>query len=536
MTQPNETAHAITVRLSRGTWVQVTYILSFALLVSLYASLMLQDKIPVVGIAILGVLWGIHWLLNGRLSASTPLDFPLLAFLALLPLNQAISVAPEMTQPKVISVVLGILFFYLSINWKWYRADLWKVTVFLLVLSLGVSVLGLITIAGEINLPAPFYSLQLSLAALQNKLIGSGLSASVNPNLIGGALALVLPVLFSLILNQGAFRNSLAESGKPKKIWVFVYNLSLWAVFIFTLLTLLLTSSRGAIVGSVIGLLIVLIWKDRRYFWLIALALLAGFIAVIILNKGNWNEFLYMLDRGANNRTFFDRIQVWTGAEHLIQDFPLTGAGMDTFLKLSSRYYSYASLAFAGAYHPHNQILTMGVEFGLPGIVLYVALLSSAFFMVVRLASKLVPLAKTILIGLISGLIAHQVFGIFDAFMLGTKLGILFWIFLAIITGIYIHQTTLQENSTPPALKISIQAKITPKSVRNWLQRMGLGLFSWLVISGIAVSFVNINFSLSLLLAVLGGILMGAILILLPESWQKNEAELSDLLDGFHSE
>lgn len=39
----------------------------------------------------------------------------------------------------------------------------------------------------------------------------------------------------------------------------------------------------------------------------------------------------------------------------------------------------------------------------------------------------------------VAGLLAHQVFGLTDAFMLGAKPGIVMWILMGLITGMYLN-------------------------------------------------------------------------------------------------
>ncbi|MFQ5343985.1 MAG: hypothetical protein ACE5F6_20785 [Anaerolineae bacterium] len=38
-----------------------------------------------------------------------------------------------------------------------------------------------------------------------------------------------------------------------------------------------------------------------------------------------------------------------------------------------------------------------------------------------------------------AGLLAHQIFGLTDAFMLGAKPGIVMWILMGLITGLYLN-------------------------------------------------------------------------------------------------
>jgi tetrahydromethanopterin S-methyltransferase subunit C len=52
-----------------------------------------------------------------------------------------------------------------------------------------------------------------------------------------------------------------------------------------------------------------------------------------------------------------------------------------------------------------------------------------------RAASRASPdsARRALVMGLACGMLAHQVFGLTDAFILGTKLGIVMWVYLAFI-------------------------------------------------------------------------------------------------------
>ena len=58
----------------------------------LYLILTLNDTVPTFGLIILGALWALYAILSGRVSYATPLDFPILALLASLPLSLWISI------------------------------------------------------------------------------------------------------------------------------------------------------------------------------------------------------------------------------------------------------------------------------------------------------------------------------------------------------------------------------------------------------------------------------------------------------------
>jgi len=54
-------------------------------------------------------------------------------------------------------------------------------------------------------------------------------------------------------------------------------------------------------------------------------------------------------------------------------------------------------------------------------------------------------------------MLAHQVFGLTDAFLLGTKPGVVMWMIMSLVTGLYLHlapvhlETQGHEHAQPPA-------------------------------------------------------------------------------------
>jgi len=90
--------------------------------------------------------------------------------------------------------------------------------------------------------------------------------------------------------------------------------------------------------------------------------------------------------------------------------------------------------------HAHNELLQVAIDLGIPGFVAYIALLA-AF---VRTAWRVYTWAtdkrvKWLVLGLGAGTLAHQVFGLTDAFLLGTKPGVVMWIVMGLITGLYLR-------------------------------------------------------------------------------------------------
>jgi len=95
--------------------------------------------------------------------------------------------------------------------------------------------------------------------------------------------------------------------------------------------------------------------------------------------------------------------------------------------------------------HAHNELLQVAIDLGIPGLVAYIALWAG-FIRTTWRVYTWSPDEQTrrLVLGIAAGLLAHQIFGLTDAFMLGTKPGIVMWILMGIITGIYLNLAPVQ--------------------------------------------------------------------------------------------
>ena len=137
------------------------------------------------------------------------------------------------------------------------------------------------------------------------------------------------------------------------------------------------------------------------------------------------------------------------------------------------------ALQGAGSYHAHNLLLAVTIDLGIPGLVLFAALQSAAGVLALKAFRASPPLSRTLLMALACGLLAHQVFGITDAFLLGHKLGVILWLFLGVIAAL---STQAAPAETP----------------HGWHWRVLACTGLWLSFSAAALSLVTINIYASL--------------------------------------
>lgn len=202
--------------------------------------------------------------------------------------------------------------------------------------------------------------------------------------------------------------------------------------------TLVLTESRGAWFGLLVAIFAVLVWHARwtRLVAAVGAAVAAGSLATL----GYQRVFDFIVSRSgpALMSTLALREEIWIRALRGIQDFPLTGMGMNTFRKLMPiRYPGYPYLPGEEVPHAHNHLLQAALDLGLPGLAAYAALWGIATVLLVRVYRHAEPSARAAAAGLGAGLIAHFVFSMTDAIPLGAKVGVLFWLALSLVVALH---------------------------------------------------------------------------------------------------
>ena len=177
--------------------------LIFLLICGLYIMLTLTDQIPIIGLSALGGAWLLYGLLNGRLSPATPMDFPVLALLALLPLSLWVSVDKELSLTKIYGVILGVAVFYFIVNFLRNYQRLKLAVWGLILLGFGIALLGLLGTDWTTSRYADFLPSLEGLSALIPAIPRH--PAGIHANAIGGSLAFLIPLYAGLLWDGGAY-------------------------------------------------------------------------------------------------------------------------------------------------------------------------------------------------------------------------------------------------------------------------------------------------------------------------------------------
>lgn len=480
----------------------VTIIFTLIVILMLYAFLMLKDSVPVIGWAPLLILVFLYWRFSGKFNLPSPLDFPVLILLLLAGLSLTISLDKELALPKFYGLLLGVISYYFIVIYISDKRDLRLPIIALVVMPIVLALMGLVTSPRILSIS--FVSSFLSiLPQISNLFYSTASNEIINPNTLAGALSFFVPLLISLLWDNNAYHRAFFAEKHERKIRV-SYKVFAWIALVCSVIALVVSGSRGAIIGSLLGIFIVAVIRDRRFLWALPILILIGLLIVYVGLKSSLPELIIQSDINADLPTFQYRHEIWSYSLNILNDFPLTGIGLDQFNGVLKTLYFYQSEIFTSKYiaHSHNNFFAVAVELGLPGLVLYSSLIGAFFTMAWLSWQRSGPLRRVLIMSLTAGMAAYLFFGVMDAFTLGKKLGVFFWIFLGIITAIF------QLNPPDRGGKQSIRSSGMPAIIMSVLW-----LSFWCVNSLLALSLASINTLFSFLLALFGGVASGFLMI-----------------------
>ena len=385
----------------------------------------LPTQIIGASLLLIPIPWVCRWIATGYLTAHTPMDLPIVVLLGMALVGLYPSVIPAVSKLVLYKMIVEFALFYALANSFHSERRIWGTVAVLLLAGLGVSFLGLVGTGGMARdvsaLLGSHRDLVLQLVRRLNE-------AGFNANIVGGTLAMIFPLHLSLFLLNS------------KVSWKLLLGLSLPLVGG----TLLLTQSRGAIVGVVLALLVVGVWRSR---WvLVSLpVLLAGIMwAVRHFGAQQVAEFLLVTNTTV---TAAGRSELWQRAIYMMQDFPYTGIGLGTFSRVMPILYpTFLIGPDAEVPHAHNLILQAGIDLGVPGLVALVGLLavfSIIALQTVRLArnTSLAPLS----VGLLCGFIVYLIHGLVDYITFSTKPAMVLWALMGLTTAVWLYLANHQE-------------------------------------------------------------------------------------------
>ncbi len=370
--------------------------------------------------------WPLRRLAYGRWSVSTSLAWPVGILMAWTPLTLWIAVDRPKAWIAVGYLLLGVAIYWAAINWLPVRKHpLWLVLPLALtgiVLAiLGPQLLDIRQGSQLVRLPGLYARVGLLVA-----LVGE----SMNGNVLAGGLVVIVPVMAALTV----------EPRWTRRLWLPVLT---GVLAVGCLLPLFLTQSRGALLATLLALLVLLILRWPKLIWTLPLVFLAAGYAVFRLGIDG------VLDALSNDTSLVGlsgRIEIWDRALLALRDFPWTGVGHGQFLPIVPELYPFFTLP-VDIPHAHNLFLQIGIDMGLVGMIAYGTTVVIALVMAARSLRhanrgrvevrnrgrrwQRYTLNWALGAGVIAALVGLLLHGLVDAVLWNTKLAFLPWLLFA---------------------------------------------------------------------------------------------------------
>lgn len=332
--------------------------------------------------------WLFRMDLEGKVSFTrTPLDYPILAFLALAVISTIFSIYRHDSILELYKIVNYILIYYLVVNKINTREKIKRTAVVIIGVGSLLSIIGLIHYLGGLTDRSTHFLL----------------STYVNHNHIAGYLELAIPLSIGMLF-------MLRDKGK-KMIMAYCA--------IIMVVALVLTMSRGGWTGFVGSLLVIGILLAKRGLYSkklcvgLSFVLIVGFTVTII----GLNPLIERLSTAEEIRkdpyTYGSRMRTWHGTLRMIKDHPFTGTGIGTFV---TSFPGYRLSGMDGLHvYTHNDYLQVVSEMGVfaLGIIIWLVFgtLRTGFKTFLRTRSTL---KQGISLGATAGIVAIVIHSFVD--------------------------------------------------------------------------------------------------------------------------
>jgi len=198
-------------------------------------------------------------------------------------------------------------------------------------------------------------------------------------NAFGLALNMSLPLLFFLAREE-------------KNRWM---KLSLRLAFACTILVVLLTYSRGGLLGLAVVLMTILFKTQKKFLGAMALVL-AAFL-VLSFAPDSWMARMGHFSKGNLDASAEQRLVSWGTAWNFAQDYPITGGSFDVLPNVDV-FQSYQPRPLPLGYPssgPHSIYFQLLADQGFVGLGLFLLLIASCFWSLsnIRSSARFVPSA-----------------------------------------------------------------------------------------------------------------------------------------------
>ena len=425
-------------------WWDTTFAVELLLLAVTAPLLYFPDRFETTEIAFAVGLLGLGWvwrrLMIGIWYQRTPADWAIFfLFFVMLPVSVWAAPGPlreEYSIPRALILIWNFFLFWTIVSHAGRRKEL---TVLALVgfggVSAVIAALAPLGIAWLYKLPV----LDQVVTLIPSPLVGAfqGAESGFHPNQVAGTLLYAAPLFIALGFTALFQRSH----------WLLRIGLILLAGLLGGVL--LLTQSRGGLLGLGLGAIAMFLLGRRWGRWLL-MAGVVGLLAALPLLPTDQLLAIFAdappAEALGGTDTLGFRQDVWTAALYGIQDFSFTGMGLNTFREIMFLLYPTSVNPTFNLGHAHNFFLQGALDFGLPGLIgLFALYLSAAAGLTLLWRRPQIDLGFRILntrllaIGLAGCLIAQSIYSLFDAVSFGAKTHFFFWYLFALIFALSVY-------------------------------------------------------------------------------------------------
>jgi hypothetical protein len=420
-----------------------------AFLATLAPVMLLPEAFPIpvtwIALPLLGLPGVLRKRSTGVWSVPTPLNGPaLLLLLFFAPLGIIFSALPAVSWIRMCAFAWSISAFFSIVNFRLpgvptnteCSSDGDRIPLALLISTAAAAILALFAIRTEAKLPVAG-----SIAEHLPNLFGAtaGLTAGADPNELAGVLVLFAPIALALCI--GARHLAL---DKRKGNGSQVAGCILIAIFYSALL---LTQSRDGLMASGIAVILTYALLGRRGLLPAGITLILLIATVLSIGSGRVVDALLFAGKHTGltvDSVLTFRFGIWDRGLLALRDVLPSGLGFGVFGRALPELYpvtlSHESFRIADA---HNLYLQTALDFGFAGAVVFFVVITSALRMSWRAMKRRGPLEYWS-IGMFAGLAGFLLFNLFDAVSLGSRAGVAWWVFLAMLCRIAPLQTELE--------------------------------------------------------------------------------------------
>jgi probable O-glycosylation ligase (exosortase A-associated) len=220
-----------------------------------------------------------------------------------------------------------------------------------------------------------------------------------------------------------------------------------WAAVPMGIVAVILTYSRGAMLGLATVLFAMMMNSKRRFVGLASSVILTSIVFLTAPEK--WIERMQTLKDVSTDQSALARLHSWTFAYRLFRDHPILGGGFQTFT--APLYGEYNMLADK-VQGPHSIYFQVLAEHGLPGLILFLGLVACCLWSCSRLkrtflrqpgSDTLAAYSDMVQLGLITFLVSGAFLGraYFD-------------LFYQLVATVIILKMLAREGARPPELQV----------------------------------------------------------------------------------